>query len=272
MTLPFLGAGIRFHPLYAACGKNFSALNKDDGRQIWTRAALDSESAPVMLKDGVLVFVSDRQLVAVDRDGKTLWAYPHTSAIGYDPRTADNTPAEFGVDTPIAVGSDETLYVGSRLNERFLALNVHGVPKMGFHVGQGFRTSPVIASDGTVLAVTFEGVLCAFASDGSLKWKFQLPKKTNGDLHAAPVLGSDGTIYLLAEQMLIAMAPQGRLFGICHCRGPSDGPQPWLLTEPYMLVHLKALSMRCRRRVTDSCKAPGQSTNTIRRTQAESQV
>jgi hypothetical protein len=27
-----------------------------------------------------------------------------------------------------SVGSDETLYVGSRLNERFLALNVHGIP------------------------------------------------------------------------------------------------------------------------------------------------
>jgi outer membrane protein assembly factor BamB len=121
------------------------------------------------------------------------------------------------------------------LNERFLALNAHLVPKWVFKVGQGFRTSPVIASDGTVFAVTFEGVLCAFASDGSLKWKFQLPKTTNGDLHAAPVLGSDGTIYLLAEQMLIAMAPQGRLIWDLPLPG-SFGGSPALAPDGTLYV------------------------------------
>lgn len=205
------GATFDGNVLYTACGKNFYALNKNDGRQIWTRPALDNDSAPVMLNDGILAYVSGQQAFAVDRDGKTLWTYPRNSAVTYDPRFAGNSPPEIWVDTPIAVGSDETLYVGSRLNERFVALDAHGVIKWTFNVGsQAFRTSPVIASDGTVIAVTMGGLLYEFTPDGSLKKKLKLSNALNVQL-CAPVLGSDGTIYLLGEQKLVALSPQGKM-------------------------------------------------------------
>jgi outer membrane protein assembly factor BamB len=197
--------------LYTECGKAFCALNKDDGSQIWTRPALDSESAPVVLKEGVLVFVSESRLVAVDRDGKTLWTW-------------GNSQPESSVDTPIAVGSDETLYAGSRLDQNFVALDAHGVLKWSFNAkDQGFRSSPVIASDGTIYVITFEDLLYALTSDGAEKWRFQLPKAVNGEQHVAPVLGSDGTIYLLVEQRLIALSPERRLLWALPLGGTFGG-------------------------------------------------
>jgi outer membrane protein assembly factor BamB len=197
--------------LYTECGKAFCALNKDDGSQIWTRPALDSESTPVMLKEGVLVFVSESRLVAVDRDGKMLWTW-------------GNSQIESQIDTPIAVGFDETLYAGSRLNQNFVALDAHGTLKWSFNArNQGFRSSPVIASDGTIYVITFEGLLYALTSDGAEKWRFQLPKAVNGEQHAAPVLGSDGTIYLLAEQRLIALSPERKLLWTLPVEGTFGG-------------------------------------------------
>jgi outer membrane protein assembly factor BamB len=198
--------------LYTECGKNFTALSKTDGQQRWTWPALDSESAPVLLNDGVIAFVSGRQLFAVNRDGRALWNYPRDSALTYDPRLAGNSPPQIWVDNPIAVGSDETLYVGSRLNQRFMAFTPNGTVKWAFDVGmQPFRSSPVIAADGTIIAVTMQQLLYAFAPDGTLKWKFQLPISTNGSLHAAPLLGGDGTIYVLNEEKLIALSLEGKM-------------------------------------------------------------
>lgn len=197
--------------LYTECGKAFCALNKDKGSQIWTRPALDSESAPVVLKEGVLVFVSESRLVAVDRDGKTLWTW-------------GNSQLESQVDTPIAVASDETLYAGSRLDQNFVALDAHGALKWSFNAkDQGFRSSPVIASDGTIYVITFEDLLYALTSDGAEKWRFQLPKAVNGEQHVAPVLGSDGTIYLLVEQRLIALSPERRLLWALPLGGTFGG-------------------------------------------------
>jgi outer membrane protein assembly factor BamB len=225
--------------LYTECGNSFCALNKDDGSRLWSESALDWQSAPVVLKNGVVVFITGRQLLAVNRDGKTVWVFPRDSVLAYDPRLASNSPPgtwETWVDTPIAVGSDETLYVGSAGNHKFLALDANGGLKWKFDVGiHSFRTSPVIASDGTVLAVTLEDLVYALAPDGTMKWNFQLPKSTNGDLHAAPVLGSDGTIYLLAEQDLIALSLEGRMLWELSLPG-SFGGSPALASDGTLYV------------------------------------
>jgi outer membrane protein assembly factor BamB len=226
--------------LYAECGDKFCALNKDDGRQIWSRAALDRESAPVMLKDGVLASLTGRQIVAVDREGKTLWTYPRDSIFTYDPRVASNSPPEtweVWADTPIAVGSDGTLYVGSLVNQKFLAVDAHGALKWTFDVGnQGFRTSPVIASDGTVFAVSYpQGFLYAFSPDGSLKWKFQSPNPVLNQELPAPVLGSDGTIYVVGAQRLIALSPEGRMLWELPLQG-SFGGSPALAPDGTLYI------------------------------------
>lgn len=193
--------------LYTMCGQNFAALNKDDGTVLWTMPALDSESAAVMLLDGTLLFVRYRQMHAADRDGNTIWKYPQA------PYATLSGPAQDTyIDTPMAVGPDETIYAGSRFN-KFVALDPHGMVKWTFDSGEhdGFRTSPVIASDGTVVAVSIQDVVYAFAPDGTVSWKFRLPKTINGSRHAAPIIGSDGTIYILAERMVIALSAQGKI-------------------------------------------------------------
>jgi outer membrane protein assembly factor BamB len=205
--------------LYTMCGQNFAALNKDDGTVLWTIPALDSESTAVMLRDGTLLFVRYRQMYAVDRDGKTIWKYPQA------PYATLSGPAQDTyIDTPIAVGPDETLYAGSRFS-KFAALDPHGTVKWTFDSGEheGFRTSPVVESDGTVVAISVRDVVYAFAPDGTVSWKFRLPKTINASRHAAPIIGSDGTIYILAERMVIALSAQGKIIWQLPLQGTTIG-------------------------------------------------
>jgi outer membrane protein assembly factor BamB len=198
--------------LYTTCGENFTALNKNDGSELWSLPALDPESAPVMLENGVLLFKRDRRIFASDRNGKTLWSYPRVSSSSLDPRVFSASPPETYFDTPIAVGPDETIYLGSRFR-KFVALDSRGVVKWTFDGGDqaGFRTSPVVASDGTVIAVSIQGVVFAFAADGSVIWRCRIANAINSAGHPAPILGSDGAIYVFAEKTLTALSAEGNL-------------------------------------------------------------
>jgi outer membrane protein assembly factor BamB len=163
-----------------------------------------------MLKAGILVFVSASRLVAVDRDGKTLWAW-------------GNSRLESQVDTPIAVGSDETLYAASRLNQHFVALDAHGALKWSFNArNQGFRSSPVIALDGTIYVITFEDLLYALTSDGAEKWRFQLPKAVNGEQPPPQSLETMGPSICLSGR-LIALSPERRLLWALPLGGTFGG-------------------------------------------------
>jgi outer membrane protein assembly factor BamB len=190
--------------VYSTCGQKFYARNRDDGKELWSMSNIDSETAPLMLNGGVLVFVRDRRMFAADRAGKTLWTYPDAAVSTLDPR-------ETTIDTPIAVGPDGTFYAGSRIG-KFVAVDANGGVKWTVDGGNqaGYRTSPVVTSDGMIIVVTVQGVATAFAADGTERWRFWLPRAINWSPHAAPILGSDGTIYVLAKQVLIALSAQGK--------------------------------------------------------------
>jgi len=194
------GSAVDGNNLYTHCGKNFVALNKNDGTKLWSNPPLDMEAAPAVLKDGTVIGVSASHLIATDRDGNNLWKYPGESG-------SDAVP----LDTPIAVGNDGILYAGSRLSDRFVALDSHGAVQWSFRVHtQPFRSSPVIAADGTIYAITMQQLVYAIGPDGAEKWEFQLPRLIHAENHSAPVLGSDGTIYILAEEKLVALSPEGQ--------------------------------------------------------------
>jgi outer membrane protein assembly factor BamB len=198
--------------IYTTCGQSFSAFNKEDGTQLWSMPTLQRETSPVMLRDGVLAFVRDRRIFAADRAGNILWSYPRVSTSESGALDSRGAPLETYIDTPIAVGQDDTIYAGSQIG-KFIALNTQGQVKWTYDNGNqmGFRMSPVIAADGTIVAVSVQDVVDAFSPDGTVKWTFHLPQTRNMSRHAAPLLGSDGTIYLLAEQRLVALSDQGKL-------------------------------------------------------------
>lgn len=198
--------------IYTTCGQSFSAFNKEDGTQLWSMPTLQRETSPVMLRDGVLAFVRDRRIFAADRAGNILWSYPHVSTSESGALDSRGAPLETYIDTPIAVGQDDTIYAGSQIG-KFIALNTRGQVKWTYDNGNqmGFRISPVIAADGTIVAVSVQDVVDALSPDGTVKWTFHLPQTRNMTRHAAPLLGSDGTIYVLAEQRLVALSDQGKL-------------------------------------------------------------
>ncbi len=118
--------------------------------------------------------------------------------------------------TPV-LGRDGTVYLGFTLGAG--TPDVHGVlyalraPTSGIDpqvvwsvdLGPGNQTtSPTVADDGTIFAVSGMGRLSAVAPDGTVRWTAQ----TGPTLRTAPALGTDGTVYLASmDGNLYAVAP-----------------------------------------------------------------
>ncbi|MGB8541017.1 MAG: PQQ-binding-like beta-propeller repeat protein [Candidatus Acidiferrales bacterium] len=221
--------------VYTICGQSFSAFNKEDGTLRWSLPTLDYNNSPVMLKDGEVAFVRERRIFVVDRNGKTLWSYPRVSLAGFGV-PADSSTDTY-VDTPIAVGEGGTIYGGSQLY-KFVALDTQGQVRWTYDSGNkaGFQISPVIAADGTIIAVSMQDVVHAFApEDGAVKWTFRLPQTRNRSRHSAPVLGSDGTIYIMAETRLVALTDKGHILWDLPLQGTGIG-SPALAPDGTMYI------------------------------------
>jgi outer membrane protein assembly factor BamB len=200
--------------LYTTCGTQFVALQKTDGSQSWvlpdfqTQGASVIPNAPLMLPNGTFLFDKDEHTVATDRSGTTLWTYPLDSGDGARLVGAAGRSV-FAVD----LMKGFTVLDASDGSVRW---TFNGEPVVGFD------SPPAIAADGTIYAVGARGPLFAFAPDGSLNWKFLLPEKTTtGHGYAPPLVGSDGTIYLLLEQAVIAVSSQGKLVWEQKLPGPA---------------------------------------------------
>ena len=222
--------------IYTTCGQSFSAFNKEDGTQFWSMPPLDRETSPVMLKDGTVAFVRERRIFVADRAGNILWSYPHVSISASGALDSRGTPLETYIDTPIAVGDDGTIYAGTQFS-KFIALDTQGQVKWTYdrEIEMGFRRSPVIAADGTIIAVSIQDVVYAFSPDGTVKWRFPLPRTRNMIRQAAPVLGSDGTIYVLAETKLVALSDKGKLLWDLPLQGTPVG-SPALAPDGTMYI------------------------------------
>jgi outer membrane protein assembly factor BamB/subtilisin family serine protease len=111
-----------------------------------------------------------------------------------------------GVYSSPAVGSDGTIYVGS--NDYYLyAINPEGTLKWKFQTGNGVYSSPSIDSDGTIYVGSNDYYLYAINPDGTMKWEFQ----TGWGVSFSPAIGSDGTIYVMSGDNLYAINPDGTM-------------------------------------------------------------
>jgi outer membrane protein assembly factor BamB len=111
--------------------------------------------------------------------------------------------------TPIAIGTDGIIYIGSKTDGKFYAVNPKDGAKIWEYPKDGsipVSTAPIVDADNTIYFGTEDRKLYALSSDGSLKWKFEV---------ASPIASilaiGDGTIYFETEDRklyAVGEAPQ----------------------------------------------------------------
>jgi outer membrane protein assembly factor BamB len=90
----------------------------------------------------------------------------------------------------------------------FYAINPNGTIKWEFETGDEIRSSPAIASDGTIYVGSNDHYLYAINPNGTIKWEFE----TGNDVRSSPAIASDGTIYVGSyDHYLYAINPDGTL-------------------------------------------------------------
>jgi outer membrane protein assembly factor BamB len=77
------------------------------------------------------------------------------------------------------------------LNDTLYALNPNGTLKWSYSTNGDIYSSPAIGSDGTIYFGSYDNYLYALYPDGSLKWRYH----AGTSVHSSPAIGSDGTIY-----------------------------------------------------------------------------
>jgi len=174
--------------IYLGADKTFRAYDSN-GRLRWSYSFPATTwayyvSAPAIAHDGTIYVGTgspDRSLYALHPDGSLLWKFPASGLF------AD-------VYTPV-IGKDGTVYFGS-YNDGFYALNPDGTRRW-YYPMQGHRISAAIGSDGTVYVVgsAWPSKLYAFTPEGVKKWETQIGSESSQGA-SAPVIGSDGTIFI----------------------------------------------------------------------------
>ena len=202
-----LGEGM----LFTTCGESFAALDTTDGRELWKLPVYQWNPFPVVLKSGAIVLVHDWSLAAIDRNGNSLWHFPPPGYIAPRPRPGLTVDQMF-FPSPIAVGSDDSLYVGSGDGE-FSCFSAEGALNWTYNAGPlhgvSFLASPVITFDGTVIAISTEASVYAFTGAGEVLWRLHIGPPVRNNIQPSPVLGSDGAIYVLAAGKLVALSARG---------------------------------------------------------------
>lgn len=104
-----------------------------------------------------------------------------------------------------AIGADGTLYSASY--QTVQATDLYGAIKWKATVPSNiYLQDLVVDSAGKVFCMTEENQLFAFSNTGAQLWSLQLPKSNWQTL--PPIIGTDGTIYLLNGGDLMAIVPE----------------------------------------------------------------
>jgi outer membrane protein assembly factor BamB len=211
-------------------GRSHCITRDNPGGERWRYCSktLTCFNTPVIDDNGIIYISSGFEgLHAINPNGTRKWLTALEGGLAYQP----------------ALGPDGTIYVGTSL--RFYAIFPNGTIRWTFPVENFFCGKPVIGQDGTIYTGTCDGYLYALNSNGSVKWVYHVSAdiiaisidaagnvyfvgrydyrlyclNPNGtlrwifDTHQllfdAPVIGDDGTIYLVAVRWLIAINPDG---------------------------------------------------------------
>lgn len=163
-------------------------------KQMWAFNPEDfpgSDSCPVIDSNGTLYVGGGDSIYAISKDGREKWW---------------REPGWNG-GTTVAIGKGGTLYAAIGWDE-LLSISAKGHTWWEFGP-QDYNDTipPVVDSDGTVYTATayWGDSLYAVTPDGREKWRFAV----DGGVWRAPVIGLDGTVYVLSCGKLYAINKNG---------------------------------------------------------------
>jgi len=159
-----------------------------DGNLKWLNADLElGKSSPAIGPDGTLYVGSDwinKKLYAINSNGNLKWSYQTN-----------------GEPTTATIGSDNTIYFGSR--NKLIALNSNGTLKWTYQANDFVNSTPGIGSDGTIYIGTSDK-LYAINPDGSIKWSYKSENRLyNRSSQGGPIIHTNGTIYIASEDGIL---------------------------------------------------------------------
>lgn len=197
--------------IYVGAGDHNLYAIRSDGSLQWKYPIQGVvHSSPSLGVDGTIyVGSSDRHLYAIRPDGMLRWKYQVDSEIG-DPSIAE----------------DGTIYFNTEGN--FYAVQMDG--SLRWKRGDMARSS--VAEDGTIYAVSPGGVFHAMRPNGRDKWTLDI-----GDQGGGSAIGVDGTIYVTADDRVLALSPLGLLKWkspiLGRCGAPVIGMNGTLLIDTF---------------------------------------
>jgi hypothetical protein len=176
--------------IYKGSGANLSAVSPS-GTILWTCTIGGNITSPVTVGQDKTIYVAgdDKKLYALNPDASRKWTYTASDVINTSP----------------AMGSDGAIYIGTR--DYYLnAVTSDGALKWKYYIWDAIQYSVAIGPDGVIYTGAYNSNLYALNPDGSLKWTFQ-----TGWPRGAPLIDSNGTIYLMGYGTFWAVNPDGTL-------------------------------------------------------------
>ncbi len=180
--------------VYIGGGGKIVALDSS-GTARWSRSYTNVQG-PAIGADGTIYFVSRNSVVALDAQGNQRWQF------------ATDSSALFGP----TVGPNGTIYQGS-WDGYFYAINPNGTLKWRYRTDGRVSYPSSISAGGTIYLGGGDAHAgpdpnaYAFDTSGTLKWKYNTQQLRVG----TPAVLSDGSVYLPAPPLLIALDSLGNL-------------------------------------------------------------
>jgi outer membrane protein assembly factor BamB len=190
------------------CGSDAGKLYamNASGSLLWSKAIGGPEWAPPAIGfHGTIYFGSDDHCVyALSPAGRILWRY----------RT------RWKVEAPVTIGGDETVYAPSG-DGTLYALDRNGHLLWKFKCESSLLRAVAIGKGQTVYVSTGDLHLYCLDSHGRVKWSFA----TTG--YTSPVTTSDGVVYSLGANELVAIDEKGNSLWNLELRDHFASDHPW---------------------------------------------
>jgi outer membrane protein assembly factor BamB len=219
---------------FGSWDKNFYALNPDGSRK-WVFAAGDIiVSSPAIGADGTIYFGSlDKTFYALKPDGKLLWSFATGGAVISSPAIGGDKTIYFtsldgnfyalkpdgtelwrlrlGGITGSSPVLDENGNLYLAVNEQNVSVGNDGKKRWGLGFAYSIDASPAVAAGGTIYFSAPWRDLVAIGRDGAQQWLLNTDSNPDGgNIVGSPVIGGDGTIYVVNTSFLCAInSPNG---------------------------------------------------------------
>lgn len=168
---------------------SFAVAQRPDGGNLRFAMSDNIDSSPVIDAFGNVYFGSNAdKLVSLDSTGAFRWERDTRGDIRSSP----------------AIGPNGNIYVGSKSDSLF-AFGNDGTALWEYPTGADVESSPVVADDGTIYVGSKNSKLHAVLPTGTARWVFDAPG--NFEWQVLPAIALDGTIYVPAGSMLVALRP-----------------------------------------------------------------